>query len=448
MTKRYLICFSGELTNFKLPELESIAKIYNIDIKYDKSAWDNVDTDNDSPFLYIEVNSEEDIVKIAKRSILIRHIYEIFSEGIEFKELLNGLNSNYTTEYLSDYLIGKTFKFEVEAYGRKHSQKQKLSIMEEFNDTPLWVNGTACMKPKPEQMENHIRWFAIEDWGRLGKDIRKRFFGKRICDGGRETIIKFNLTDRGYLGTTTMDPELSLISANMALVNKGDMMLDPFVGTGSFLYVSAHYGAYVIGCDIDMKQMKKQEDLNLETNFEQYKLTDQFLGIVLSDNSIPTWRMNNTFDQIITDPPYGIRAGAKRVGPKDNRKDVVIPLELQRDHIPQYVDYSVPEVMKDLLLLAAKTLKVGGRLVYWLPCSATDFKISELPTHPCLRLLYHQCYQGLSLKWGRRLITMEKHLEYQEASDDQLGQLNPQHANLRSIVHPKIQDNNNKQSLN
>jgi tRNA (guanine10-N2)-methyltransferase len=52
-------------------------------------------------------------------------------------------------------------------------------------------------------------------------------------------------------GNTSMDAGLSLIMANMVGVKKNDIVIDPFVGTGSLLVASAHHGAYVLGTDID-----------------------------------------------------------------------------------------------------------------------------------------------------------------------------------------------------
>lgn len=48
-----------------------------------------------------------------------------------------------------------------------------------------------------------------------------------------------------------MDPQLSFIMANQALIKKGDVVMDPFVGSGSLLVAAAHFGGYVIGVDID-----------------------------------------------------------------------------------------------------------------------------------------------------------------------------------------------------
>ena len=48
-----------------------------------------------------------------------------------------------------------------------------------------------------------------------------------------------------------MDPQLSIIMANQAKVKNGDIVLDPFVGTGSLLITSSIFGGYTLGTDID-----------------------------------------------------------------------------------------------------------------------------------------------------------------------------------------------------
>jgi tRNA (guanine10-N2)-methyltransferase len=40
-----------------------------------------------------------------------------------------------------------------------------------------------------------------------------------------------------------MDAEIALIMANQALVQRGKLVYDPFVGTGSILVAAAHFGA-------------------------------------------------------------------------------------------------------------------------------------------------------------------------------------------------------------
>ncbi|CAN0490404.1 unnamed protein product, partial [Hapterophycus canaliculatus] len=65
------------------------------------------------------------------------------------------------------------------------------------------------------------------------------YFGRVVAEGNRELVAAFDLKKRPYLGPTSMDNELALVMANMALAGKGKLCFDPFVGTGSILVVRA-----------------------------------------------------------------------------------------------------------------------------------------------------------------------------------------------------------------
>ena len=41
--------------------------------------------------------------------------------------------------------------------------------------------------------------------------------------------------------------------------------------------------------------------------------------------------------------------------------------------MPRKVDYELADILKDLLNFAARYLKVGGRLVYWLPVYRPEY---------------------------------------------------------------------------
>ncbi|EGC29790.1 hypothetical protein DICPUDRAFT_51090 [Dictyostelium purpureum] len=456
---KYLIQFVQQHPSFRIFELESVAKIFNINVEYnpnDLDVLESLDPSIESPFLYVNIPSDEDVKKICSRAVLIKQVISVWAENKNLKGILEDINSNYDKKFLSNYLVDKTYRIEVDGYGTKYTQPKKLEMMLKISESPLWDNGKVVMKPTDES--NHIVWtiqtdFGVERQGMVRNDSlepRIIFFGQRVARGNRDDIIRFNLQERKYLGTTSMDPELSLVSANMGLVKKGDFMLDPFVGTGSFIIVSSHFGAQTVGCDIDMKAMRKQEECNLETNFADYGLSSHLMGTVLCDNSCPPWRTIPMFDSIITDPPYGVRAGAKKVGYKDNRRNRDIPEECKVGHVPQYIEYKVPDVMADLLELAAKTLVIGGRLVYWLPTSP-DYKETDLPRHPCLRLITASCLQILTNRWGRRLVIMEKTINYNDEihhksklTQDDLGQIDPQHKDLRQIVFWKAMGSSEK----
>ena len=242
-----------------------------------------------------------------------------------------------------------------------------------------------------------------------------------------------SLKQRNYLGPTSMDVQLSFVMAHQGLVQSGSVVMDPFVGTGSLLVACAARGAALtIGTDIDVRVLKgmnriaRETNSNIFTNFQQYALPPPC--ILRADNS----KRGNVFrsaaggtsssgtntkrlpflDAIVCDPPYGVRAGAKKCGTLKKRKQPNVDLEYNgREHVTMTQKYETEDVMLDLLDMASSMLVMGGRLVYLLPCLSDFNSEEELPIHPCLKLIANS-EQMLSKFWSRRLVTMEKVQEY------------------------------------
>lgn len=45
-------------------------------------------------------------------------------------------------------------------------------------------------------------------------------------------------------------------------MKKGDLVYDPFVGTGSILVAAAHFGAHTLGADIDIRIVRDGNQLD------------------------------------------------------------------------------------------------------------------------------------------------------------------------------------------
>jgi len=78
-----------------------------------------------------------------------------------------------------------------------------------------------------------------------------------------------------------------------------------------------------------------------------------------ADNSMHSsiFKTEELYDAIVTDPPYGIRAGARRSGVAKDKEVKVIPADRRHDHIPRTQVYEVCDVMMDLLGVAARSLR-------------------------------------------------------------------------------------------
>ncbi|KAJ3092832.1 hypothetical protein HK102_002042 [Quaeritorhiza haematococci] len=210
--------------------------------------------------------------------------------------------------------------------------------------------------------------------------LKKCWFGVLAGFGNRNLLKKFDLKKRVYLGITSMDAELSLVMANQCLAQPGSFILDPFVGTGN---------------------------KNIESNVMQYGLRGRVVGNIICDIAHHPWRYQELWDAIVCDPPYGVRAGAKKIGSNPKIKPPPTQFKSNGDpRYPQTVPYEMHQVLVDLLDFAACHLVSGGRLVYWLPTVSDEYSPEDVPTHPQFKLISNS-EQNFG-KWARRLITMEK----------------------------------------
>lgn len=157
------------------------------------------------------------------------------------------------------------------------------------------------------------------------KDLKNVYFGRWICASSRTMMDKFDLKKRKYISTTSMDAELSLVTANMAHAAPGKLFFDPFVGTGSFLIAAAYFGAATFGADIDGRSFKgrhkltKENPMGVQANFQQYGIEDKFLDAFNSDLTNTPIRDVPFLDGIICDPPYGIREGLRVLGVREGK---------------------------------------------------------------------------------------------------------------------------------
>ncbi|KAJ3345601.1 hypothetical protein HDU83_003901 [Entophlyctis luteolus] len=415
--KQFVVYFAQTLLSFRLAELNALAVIENVKLKYDPRSL-RVDAScllvqfaiskpslcTQSPFLVVEMDSVDDAKKLLTRSILIKEIIELWAHADSLDALLEEVRA-IPIEQHNQYLH-KRFKFNVSVFGSTLTIAQQVQQIERFSFLPYL--GDIDLKTPEVVFTLYQDFYDFPNQGLPSPENPIRlFWGPFVAAGDRALIQKYDLKKRDYLGTTSMDAELSLIMSNVALVKSGSFVLDPFVGTGSFLFTSSHFGAFTMGADIDGRQIRGKDNKNIDSNAKQYDLTHRILGTVVCDIAHHPWRATPFWDAIICDPPYGVRAGAKKISinPKTPPKTSTHNPD-GSPKLPQTVPYPLPEVLTDLTSFAAVHLVPGGRLVYWLPTITETYTPRDFPRHSRLRLL-DNCEQNFN-KWARRLIVMEK----------------------------------------
>lgn len=102
---------------------------------------------------------------------------------------------------------------------------------------------------------------------------------------------------RPFFYPGSMSPKLARCMVNLSRAREGDLVLDPFCGTGGILIEAGLIGCRVAGSDINWK-MKNGTAINLEycgiTDYRTFNLDVREL------------KMYEKVASVVTDPPYGI----------------------------------------------------------------------------------------------------------------------------------------------
>lgn len=348
------------------------------------------------------------------RTVLARSLYELWTDSNNFEQFYYDLRRCPNID--SPQYRTSSFRIQVESYNKKLSTETKVDRIESISFLPF--EGKIDLKDPNNSF--HLFEYYGTDPNNIPSEPFQILFARKIADSNRKSVSKQSLKKRKFIANTSMEPMLGLLMANIAQIKSGDLVLDPFVGSGSLLVSAAYAGAYVLGADIDYLLIhgltkssragikKRDDDESILANLKQYGLQDKYLDVVIGDSSQPIWRTSEPrleLDAIITDPPYGKRESRERIG---SEKKYKIPDNLIEGHIPSKVEYSLSDIFRDLLSFSAYQLKVGGRLVFWLPFDkqSANFDIRQ-ECHPCLRLV-STSEQILSTYCSRILICVQK----------------------------------------
>lgn len=411
--RRRLLCFFlHRHLSFRLAEFQSVAEM-----AYGRNTWDDglpvvvwerpLDNMTRAAFWYVHLPDDGEglaldiAAHIAGSCFLVRAILDPWAEGSSLTELqedLKAFDADEKAKFSHD-----TWKVQAEAWGVSMTQDQKVALINSIGPSLPEFQGPVSLKNPQQTYWVIAAWpyeypvAFLQSWIFFGREI-----GVNLTR--RPTLSKYDLRRRRYLGPTTMDSELAFLMCKLCQVRKHSFVIDPFVGTGGLLIPAAHMGAVTMGMDIDVRVIKfgKKDaagrPVNVWTNFKDYGL-DPPVGLIRADLDRNPFKggLRDTFDVILADPPYGVRAGG--------RKSLASPETLIRNrstHIPGTSPYPLGDCLADLLDWAARLLVPGGRLGYWAPALSYDndgavapvtvhsaSSSDELPRHPNLNMVYN-----------------------------------------------------------
>lgn len=389
-------------------------------VLFGRPAWSDSDWPaDDSPFVRLPLRDEDEATRLAHRLVSLKAAYEWYASAPSVETLCAALASMPREKFGVHILPETTFSMDVEVHYGSLTRPQQNAARDAVV-AAIGSSGRVDLRNPMTRLTILVDCDAPADVDPAPAHdrIARVHLCRRVADGRRRDMLKkYDLRRRVYLGPTSTPAELALYMAGQALAAPGKKVIDPFVGTGSILVAAAHFGAVAYGSDIDFRVLhgfkKDVRGPDIFSNFEQYGLPRPEL--MCADLSLRSpFRGGVRFDGIVCDPPYGVRAGARKTGAKDTvRKPFDPELMAQYDRqVPRTCGYAPQEVMDDLFRFAALRLTVGGRLVFLLPTHGKteqdlDSVKDEMPVHRCLRII---CVSKQTLRenFFRLCVTVEK----------------------------------------
>jgi tRNA (guanine10-N2)-dimethyltransferase len=120
-------------------------------------------------------------------------------------------------------------------------------------------------------------------------------FGLQLAEIPAKPFVERRPRKKPFFHPAAMSSKLSRVMVNLTQTKKGEILLDPFCGTGSMLIEAALIGCQAFGLDVQRRMVR-----GTLRNMRHFNL--EFEGLVLSDvRKLPASRI----DCVATDPPYG-----------------------------------------------------------------------------------------------------------------------------------------------
>ena len=323
--------------NFCLPEIISVCEIYNIkNFTYNKDTFSYVI--QKEPYLEISfegIENPNNCQKLIDRATLLKSIIKIYGKGNTMDEVITYIENNNMEEFKKEVESLDSFRFDIDFRGLSETREKELEMINKFDK----FNFKAKVDINNAQRIFIIFRNTVENQKTKQIISTKYYFGKQMAGKDEKKLrfyTKYGLTKRKYIGPTATDHLLSFLMANFAQIKEDQVVIDPFVGTGSLLIPPSYYKALCFGCDLDVRVLrgysvgytrKNEKDKtpqkmqgNIFSNFDDYGFPRP--QIIRQDINKPAFRKNNfLFDAIVCDPPYGWRAGVRKTGLSNTKKE-------------------------------------------------------------------------------------------------------------------------------
>ena len=199
------------------------------------------------------------------------------------KEILSSIKRVSLEDYISP---SESFAVRIRRIRRSAPEINGLLLEREIGRIIFEsVKGTKVNLERPEKTFLGILSDGNFIFGLRTIEIKGGEFKKR---GPSRTVFSHS---------AAIPPKMARCMVNLARPKAGDLVLDPFCGTGSFLVEAGLIGCRVIGSDIKRKMIEGSIQ-----NLSACGVKSE--GLLIADARVPPLPPSS-IDCIVTDPPYG-----------------------------------------------------------------------------------------------------------------------------------------------
>ena len=231
----------------------------------------------------IRLSTTPKTVEVLKRRAALTRVCcrEIFHSLASMTEITKAAKSAPMDNFLRR---GETFAVRVRQVGEKTSNLTSINLERKLGE---------LMLDKIEKARVDLEQPQKTFFGTItGNDF---MLGLRLAEIPATPFMQRRPRKRPFFHPSAMPSKLARCMVNLAKPKKGDLLLDPFCGTGSFLVEAALLGCRVVGSDA-----KRYVVRGCRRNLKHFNL--EWEGLIAADaRHLPLARV----DCIVTDPPYG-----------------------------------------------------------------------------------------------------------------------------------------------
>jgi tRNA (guanine10-N2)-dimethyltransferase len=225
------------------------------------------------------------IEAIKRRAALTRLCsLELFTCKAEMDKIMQTLRSTGLEDVLND---GESFAVRIKHVKNHVSQIDGMTLERKLGRQIVEEKTNAKVNLKhPDKIFTGI----LTD--------EKLIFGVKIAEIPPKPFAERRPRKKPFFHPSAMPAKLARCMVNLAKPRVGELVFDPFCGTGSMLIEAAFIGCHVFGLDIQRRMARGSL-----RNLAHFNIKPE--GIIVADARDPPIKKA---DCVVTDPPYGISA--------------------------------------------------------------------------------------------------------------------------------------------